>query len=104
MSKVYRLLISAAGLAALTMSAACDVKQTKETKLPSVDVEVKDKGQVPKYDVVQTQEGRMPDVDVEAEGGEMPEFEVETADVDVSMEKKTIEVPDVDIDMPDDEE
>ena len=51
-------------------------------------------------DVDQTEEGAMPDVDVE--GGNMPEFDVETADVDVGTEETTVEVPTVDVDMPDD--
>lgn len=53
-------------------------------------------------DVDQTQEGEMPEVSVE--GGQMPEFDVETADVDVGTEKKTIEVPTVDVKMPGDAE
>jgi hypothetical protein len=56
--------------------AACDVDQTKEAELP----------------------------DVEVKGGQVPEFDVETAEVDVGTEKKTIEVPDVDVKMPDDAE
>ncbi|MEM7665308.1 MAG: hypothetical protein AAF250_05585 [Pseudomonadota bacterium] len=56
--------------------AACDVDQTEETELP----------------------------DVEVEGGNMPEFDVETADVDVGTEEMTVEVPDVDVTMPDDAE
>ena len=50
-------------------------------------------------DVDQTQEGELPEVEVT--GGQMPEYDVETADVDVGTEKKTVEVPDVDITMPD---
>jgi hypothetical protein len=50
-------------------------------------------------DVDQTQEGEMPEVVVT--GGQMPEYDVETADVDVGTEEKTVEVPDVDITMPD---
>lgn len=50
-------------------------------------------------DVDQTQEGELPDVEVT--GGQMPEYDVETADVDVGTEEKTVEVPDVDITMPD---
>jgi hypothetical protein len=50
-------------------------------------------------DVDQTQEGEMPEVEVT--GGQMPEYDVETADVDVGTEEKTVEVPDVDITMPD---
>jgi len=53
-------------------------------------------------DVDQTQEGELPDVDVR--GGQMPEYDVETADVDVGTEEKTIEVPDVDVTMPGDAE
>lgn len=54
--------------------AACDVDQTKEAELPEVDVK----------------------------GGQAPEFDVETADVDVGTKKTEIEVPDVDVKMPGD--
>jgi hypothetical protein len=50
-------------------------------------------------DVDQTKEGELPDVEVT--GGQLPEYDVETADVDVGTEEKTVEVPDVDITMPD---
>jgi hypothetical protein len=53
-------------------------------------------------DVDQTEEGEMPDVTVE--GGNMPEFDVETADVDIGTKKTTVEVPDVEITMPGDAE
>ena len=56
--------------------AACDVDQTKEAELPEVEVK----------------------------GGQAPEFDVETAEVEVGTEEKTIEVPDVDVKMPDDAE
>lgn len=88
----------ATGLAALTLT-ACDVDKTQEGELPDVSVEG---GQAPEYEVRQTQEGRMPDVDVE--GGKMPEYDVETPDVDVGTETKEITVPDIDVDMPDDDE
>ncbi|UAW96854.1 hypothetical protein KEM63_08320 [Halopseudomonas nanhaiensis] len=55
-------------------------------------------------DVEQTEEGSMPEVDVSAEGGNMPEYDVETADVDVGTKEKTVEVPDVDVTMPDEQE
>jgi len=55
-------------------------------------------------DVEQTEEGSMPDVDVSAEGGNMPEYDVETADVDVGTKEKTVTVPDVDVTMPDEQE
>jgi hypothetical protein len=50
-------------------------------------------------DVDQTQEGELPDVEVT--GGQMPEYDVETADIDVGTKEETVEVPDVDITMPD---
>ena len=53
-------------------------------------------------DVDQTEEGEMPEVSVE--GGNMPEFDVETADVDVGTKTTTVEVPTVDVDMPGDAE
>jgi hypothetical protein len=54
--------------------------------------------------VRQTEEGEMPDVDVSAEGGKMPEYNVDTADVDVKTEERTIKVPDVDVKMPEEPE
>ena len=54
--------------------------------------------------VRQTEEGEMPDVDVSAEGGKLPEYDVDAADVDVKTEKREIEVPtDVDVNMPGEE-
>ncbi|MEQ8659684.1 MAG: hypothetical protein RLW62_02585 [Gammaproteobacteria bacterium] len=46
-------------------------------------------------DVDQTQEAKLPDVDVE--GGQMPKYDVQPADVDVQTETRTVEVPDVDV-------
>lgn len=48
-------------------------------------------------DVDQTRQARLPDVDVQVEGGQMPEFEVETGSVEITEQKKEITVPDVDI-------
>jgi len=48
-------------------------------------------------DVEQTEEGDMPEVDMQVDGGEMPEFDVDTADVEVGTEEATIEVPTVDV-------
>lgn len=48
-------------------------------------------------DVDQTDEGEMPDVDVQVEGGDMPGYEVETADIEVKENEETIEVPEVDV-------
>lgn len=50
--------------------------------------------------VRQTEEGEMPDVDVSAEGGKVPEYDVDAADVDVKTEKREVTVPDVDVTMP----
>lgn len=49
--------------------------------------------------VEKTQEGELPEVDVSAESGQLPEYEVETADVDVTTKQATVEVPDVDVDV-----
>lgn len=53
-------------------------------------------------DVDKTQEGEMPDVDVQ--GGQVPKYDVDAPDVDVGTKKKTVTVPDVDINAPDDDE
>lgn len=47
--------------------------------------------------VEQTQEAELPDVDVTTEGGQAPEFEAETGEVEVGTEETTIEVPDVEV-------
>ena len=52
---------------------------------------------------LQTKEGELPDVDVNASGGQLPEFNVEGPTVNVGSENKTIQVPTVDVDVPDDE-
>lgn len=46
-------------------------------------------------DVDQTQDGVAPTVSVE--GGQAPEFDVNTADVDVGTKTETVEVPTVDV-------
>lgn len=50
---------------------SCDVKQTKETKLPDVDV------------------------DVDAEAGQLPSFDIDWADVTVGTSTKTVKIPKV---------
>ena len=85
-----KLIIAAmAGLLAFT---GCSVDQTKEAKLPDVDVQA-DSGNLPKYEVTKTEDGKMPNVDVQAEGGQMPEVDVDTADVEVTTEKEKVKVP-----------
>ncbi len=49
-------------------------------------------------DIDQTAETKLPDVKVETSGGQAPTFDVNTADVTVGTEEKTIELPTVDID------
>lgn len=85
------------GLAAVSFS--CSVDKTQEGEMPEVSVEG---GNLPEYEIEKTEEGRMPDV--EMSGGEMPEYDVDTADVDVEMETREVEVPSVNVDMPDDED
>lgn len=72
----------------LAFSAGCTVEREQAGEAPDVDVSV-DPGQVPEYDV----EG--PDVDVTTE-----KETVDVPDVDVSTEEKTIEVPNVDVNPP----
>jgi hypothetical protein len=50
-------------------------------------------------DVDQTKKGELPEVDVK--GGQMPEYDVEPVEVEVKTEKKTIEVPTVEVKQPD---
>ena len=45
--------------------------------------------------VEKTEEGQMPDVEVK--GGELPEYDVDTAQVDISTGTQTVTVPDVDV-------
>lgn len=46
-------------------------------------------------EVDKTQEGEAPEVNVE--GGEMPKYDVDPADVDVGTEKKEVTVPTIDV-------
>lgn len=52
--------------------------------------------------VEQTQEGELPEVEVT--GGQLPEYEVDAADVEIGTETREIEVPTIDITMPEEEE
>ncbi|MGI8905720.1 MAG: hypothetical protein ACR2IE_04430 [Candidatus Sumerlaeaceae bacterium] len=70
------------------MFSACSVEKTQEGEMPKVKVEG---GQVPKYDV------KTADVDVKA-----TTTTVTVPDIDVSTKEKTIKVPDVDVTMPKD--
>lgn len=46
-------------------------------------------------DVEQTEQGALPEVDVK--GGNLPEYDVDTADIDVKTETRTVEVPVIDV-------
>jgi len=50
-------------------------------------------------DVDQTKEAKMPEVEVKS--GQMPAYDVEAADVDVGTKETTVTVPTVDVTMPD---
>lgn len=54
---------------------SCDVKQTKEAKLPDVDLDI--------------------DVDADAEAGQLPSFDVDWADVNIGTTTKTVKIPKV---------
>lgn len=49
--------------------------------------------------VEKTEEGKLPEVDVDANTGQLPAYEVETADVDVGTKQAEVAVPDVDVDV-----
>lgn len=55
-------------------------------------------------DIDQTRDGEMPDVDVDVRGGQLPQYDVDGPDVDVSTTEDTIVVkrPKVDVKLPDD--
>jgi hypothetical protein len=52
--------------------------------------------------VRQTEEAEAPEVEVK--GGQLPEYDVSTADVDVGTKETTIEVPTIDIQSPSENE
>jgi ketosteroid isomerase-like protein len=80
---------STAAAALMLGLGACDVEQTREAKLPEVDVRG---GQAPAYDVDTA------DVDVRSERREVT---VPDVDVDVKTEKREVTVPNVDVTPPD---
>ena len=49
-------------------------------------------------DINQTKTTKLPDVKVETSGGQAPEFNVDTADVNVGTKTETIQVPTVTMD------
>jgi len=62
------ILMAAAGA---TLTAACEVNQTKEAEAP--------------------------DVDVNASGGQLPEYDVDAKEVEVGTTEKQVDVPEVDV-------
>lgn len=48
-------------------------------------------------DIDVTEPARLPDVDVSVEGGNLPEIEAKTGDIDIGTDEVTVEVPTVDI-------
>ena len=73
MNKLIAITAITIGLAGLT---ACDVKKTQEGNVT-----------LPKYDVEKTQSGDVT----------MPKYDVKTPDINVTTEKKVIEVPKVEV-------
>ncbi|MCY7312860.1 MAG: hypothetical protein LH491_04350 [Pseudoxanthomonas sp.] len=52
--------------------------------------------------VEKTQEGEMPEVEITTKGGELPAYEVETAEVKLENKTVTVEVPTATVEMPND--
>ncbi|MGI8561107.1 MAG: hypothetical protein ACR2J7_06675 [Luteimonas sp.] len=52
--------------------------------------------------VEQTEEGALPDVEVTAEGGNLPKYDVETAEVQMGTRTVEMEVPTARVEMPSD--
>ncbi len=48
-------------------------------------------------DVDQTDEGSLPDVDVNVSGGDLPEYNVQTEDVDIETEQQNVTVPTLEV-------
>lgn len=54
-------------------------------------------------DVDMTKEASLPDVDVSIESGNLPEFDVETDDIEIGTKEVTMEVPTIDIETPEED-
>ncbi len=47
--------------------------------------------------VEQTEQAELPEVNVEVEGGNLPKFDVDAAEIEVGLETKQVTVPEVDV-------
>ena len=54
-------------------------------------------------DVDQTREAEAPEVDVNVEEGQLPQYDVDGPEMNVSTKNVVVQVPDVDVNVPDDE-
>lgn len=54
-------------------------------------------------DVDMTEDAALPDVDVSVEGGNLPEFDVQTGDVEVGTETREVTVPTVEVQTPEED-
>ncbi|UWR20941.1 hypothetical protein [Sulfitobacter sp. S190] len=50
-------------------------------------------------DIDQTQEARLPDVNIDVEEGQMPAFDAEVGEINLTQEEVTVETPDIDVTM-----
>lgn len=101
--KFSKTLASASIALILGATAGCNVDQTEDGEMPDVNVNA-DAGNLPEYEIRKTEEGRAPDVDVDVSGGNLPEYDVEGPDVTVGTKTVEVEVPTVDVDLPDDDD
>lgn len=54
-------------------------------------------------DVDQTQKADAPEVEINAEAGQLPRYDVDGPEVNVGTENVVVQVPDVDVSVPDDD-
>ena len=54
-------------------------------------------------DIDMTEEGALPDIDLSVDGGNLPEFDVETGDIETGTKEVTVEVPTIDIETPEED-
>ncbi|MGJ8560339.1 MAG: hypothetical protein ACSHX3_08895 [Litorimonas sp.] len=107
--KVTTIVIGAVAIAAVLVAGLylVDLDQTKEARLPNVDVQVTD-GQLPEFDVDVADVSigsRDVEVDMPTVGVETKTIEVEVpVGVDAGTTKETIKMPTIDVDRPDEDD